>query len=354
MKYLKLIFNNIPKKFKNKKTILLIFVFIIVYIFITRGAADTKLIETSKAHIDKIELEVFAIGKIESINNSSLNFPVSGKVVWVNVQEGDIVKKGQVIASLDKEIFEIALRQAQQSVVAAEAALIQVYDGLPNDDTFQSRVDRTAAEKTKNQAFDDQKLAERNLKNINLVSPINGTVVELNIKVGEEILLTESVARIADVNNLQFTADIDESDIGSIKASQVAIIYLEAFPDEEIKSKVIALGFEGVLTAIEATVFEVNFELASNEKYILGMNGDVQIVTREKDNIIVVPIEALFDENVVWVKKDGNYVQTNVEIGIQNDTYAEIKSGLEIDEEVVISHFDEIGKESLLQKILPF
>ena len=83
------------------------------------------------------------------------------------------------------------------------------------------------------------------------------------------------------------------------------------------------------------------------------MNGDVQILTNEQNNVLTVPIEALFEENIVWVRENGSYSQKEVEVGIQNDIDAEIKSGLEEGEKVVISGFDEIGKESLIQKLLP-
>ncbi|OGD88270.1 hypothetical protein A3J17_05225 [Candidatus Curtissbacteria bacterium RIFCSPLOWO2_02_FULL_40_11] len=355
MKYLKIIFKKIPKRFKNKKTIVLIFAVLLIVYLGLRGGANQDLIQTANAQKGTVKSEVFATGKIESDSQSSLNFPVSGKVVWVNVKEGDFVKKGQAIASLDKEKFEVALRQAQQDVIAADAKLEKVYDDLPDNriESFQDKINRTAAEAVKNQAFDAVKLAERNLKDTILTALIEGTLVELNINVGDEILPTETVARIADTNTIQFTAEIDESDIGKINLGQTAIIFLDAFEDVEILSSVTSIGLEGKITATEATVFEVVFELEKKDKYILGMNGDVQILTNEQNNVLTVPIEALFEENIVWVRENGSYSQKEVEVGIQNDIDAEIKSGLEEGEKVVISGFDEIGKESLIQKLLP-
>lgn len=356
MKILRLLLKFTPTRLKTKKAILSI-MFILVLIFVgNKGGANKELIEIASVTSADIKSEVFATGQIESINDSTLNFPVSGKVVWVNVQKGDHVKEGQAIASLDKEKFEIAIRQAQQDVVAADAVLLKTYDDLPNNETetFQEKIDRTAAEKTKNQAFDALKLAERNIKDILLVSPIEGTIVNLNIKVGEEILLTEIVARVADTDNLQFSAEVDESDIGLIKIGQSTTIYLEAFPGDEIESSVNSLGFEGVLSSTQSTVFEVIFEIIPNDKYILGMNGDVQIITQKNDNVLLIPIEALFDEDIVWLKTNGKYMKTDVDVGIQNDVFAEILRGLDEGSEVVISGFNELEKESLVQKILPF
>src|SRR3990167_6531059 len=207
MKYLKIIFKKIPKRFKNKKTIVLIFAVLLIVYLGLRGGANQDLIQTANAQKGTVKSEVFATGKIESDSQSSLNFPVSGKVVWVNVKEGDFVKKGQAIASLDKEKFEVALRQAQQDVIAADAKLEKVYDDLPDNriESFQDKINRTAAEAVKNQAFDAVKLAERNLKDTILTALIEGTLVELNINVGDEILPTETVARIADTNTTSKT-----------------------------------------------------------------------------------------------------------------------------------------------------
>jgi len=347
--------NKIPKIFKNKKSITVLIVVLIIIIIGSRGGADEELIDTVNVSRSDIKSEVFATGKIESQSDSSLNFAVSGKVNWVNVKEGDFVKKGQAIAALDKELFEIALRQKQQDVVAADAILQQLYDSQKDVvvENYDQKIARTAAEKTKNQAFDEVKKAERNLKDAVLTSPISGTVVDLNIKVGDEILSTETVARVADTENIQFIGEIDESDIGNIKVGQKATIFLEAFPDEALHSSVVSIGFEGDLTATEATVFDVKFDIELNEKYILAMNGDVQILTNEQNNVLTAPVEALFEENIVWVRENGSYSQKEVEVGIQNDIDAEIKSGLEEGEKVVISGFDEIGKESLIQKLLP-
>src|SRR3989344_289830 len=353
MKYLKIIFKKIPKRFKNKKTIVLIFAVLLIVYLGLRGGANQDLIQTANAQKGTVKSEVFATGKIESDSQSSLNFPVSGKVVWVNVKEGDYIKKGQVIASLDREKFEIALRQAQQDVVAADAKLEKVYDDLPDTriESFEDKINRTAAEAVKNQAFDAVKLAERNLKDATLTSPIDGTIIELNVKAGEEVSAAETAAKVADTASIHFISEIDETDIGSISEGQNALIHLDAYPDQEINSKVQKVSSFGTTIETEATVFEVEFAFPAEDKFIIGMNGDIQITTEEKNNVLSVPVEAMAAENSVWVSKNGQYIEKEVEVGIQNDSQAEIISGIEEGETVVIEGFDEIGKKNLIQKL---
>ena len=353
MRYFKIIFKKIPKRFKNKKTLAAVVTLFLVAFFALRGGANQDLIQTANVQKATIKSEVFATGKIESESQSSLNFAVSGRVVFVSVKEGDYIKKGQVIASLDREKFEIALRQAQQDVVAADAKLEKVYDDLPDNriESFQDKINRTAAEAVKNQAFDAVKLAERNLKDATLTSPIDGTIIELNVKAGEEVSAAETAAKVADTASIHFISEIDETDIGSISEGQNALIHLDAYPDQEINSKVQKVSSFGTTIETEATVFEVEFAFPAEDKFIIGMNGDIQITTEEKNNVLSVPVEAMAAENSVWVSKNGQYIEKEVEVGIQNDSQAEIISGIEEGETVVIEGFDEIGKKNLIQKL---
>lgn len=339
---------------ERKKSVLVIILIFVFIFFGFRGGPDKDLIKTANVEKDTIKSEVFTTGKVESESQSDLHFAVTGKVAWVPVKEGDFIDKGQVVATLDKEKFEIALRQAQQDVVAADAKLEKAYDDLPDNriESYQDKINRTSAEAVKNQAFDAVKLAERNLKDTVLTSPIGGTVTRMNIKPGEEILVTYVVAQVSDTTNIHFTADIDETDIGSIKPDQSAAIFLDSYPEEEIKSKVEKIGSFGTTSQTESTVFKVDFFLSEDSKFIIGMNGDAQITTAEKQQVLTIPTEALVDENMVYIHRNNAYEKILVEVGMQNDSQVEILSGLSEGDQVVTEGFDEIGKKSLIQKLL--
>src|SRR4030042_3350210 len=167
MDLIKKILSRLPKFLKTKRAILAIIVFVILAFILTRGSADKDKIKTAQAEQKNIASEIVASGKIASLNETTIHSAISGKVVWVAVKEGDWVKKGQVIASLDKEVYEIALRQKEQDMVAADAALQKVYDDIKdrrNSESYTDKINRTAAEATKNQAVDAWLGAQRNLK----------------------------------------------------------------------------------------------------------------------------------------------------------------------------------------------
>ena len=344
-----------PKILKSKKVLLALLIIFILAFIITRGGADADKIKTAQVEQKNIASEIVASGKISSQSKSTIHSAVSGKVVWVPIKEGDTVKKGQAIASLDKEKYEIAQRQAQQDVVAADAELEKLYDGRRNktsNESYDEKIARTAAEATKNKAFDALKKAERDLKDTVITTPFSGTIIELNVHPGEEIFYTTEVAKVADIDNLNFTAELDDTDVGGIKEDQKTIITLDAFPEEELDSQVESISFVSNTTSSGADVFEVKFKLERLTDYRIGMNGEARIITQEQNDVLVVPLEAIFEESYVWIKTDGNYIKKKVEIGIESDSEIEVISGLSKDETVVIAGLEQISKKNLVGKIL--
>ena len=349
------IYQKIPKILRNSKVIFASIIILILVVLGTRGGADTDKIKTAQAEQKNIASEIVTAGKISSQSESTIHPAVNGKVVWVPVKVGDYVKKGQTVASLDKEKYEIALRQTEQDVVAADAELEKLYDGRRNKTSIESydeKIERTAAEAAKNKAYDEWIEAKRNLKDTVITSPFAGTVIKVNVHPGEEIFYTTEVAKIADIENLNFTAELDDTDVGKIKEGQKTIVTLDAFPEEEIVSQVESISFVSNVTSSGSDVFEVKFNLEQSEDYRIGMNGESRIIIQEKEDVLAVPIEAIFDENFVFTKTNGDFVKREVEKGIESDSEIEIVSGLTKDETVVVAGLEEIGKKNLFAKIL--
>jgi len=352
---IKKIYEKFSKTSKNKKILIAAVILTITSFWVTRGGVNPDKIKTAQVEQKSIRSEIVASGKITSLNETTIHPAVNGKVVWVPIKEGDYVKKGQAIASLDKEEFEIAQRQAQQDVVAADAELEKLYDGRRNKTSIESydeKIARTAAEAKKNKAVDALKKADRDLKDAVLTSPFSGTVINLNIHPGEEIFYTTEVAKIADTQNINFTAEIDDTEIGKIKEGQEVIITLDAFPEEEQGSQVTSISSEGTTTSTGATVFEVKLNFTQSSNYRIGMNGEASIITQEQSDVLVVPIEAIVDDKYVWTKINGGFEKKEVAKGIESDSEIEITSGLSKGETVATAGFDQIGKKSLVQKIL--
>src|SRR3990167_3124929 len=355
MKSPKSLFQRIPAPLKGKRAIAVAVAILILYFFLNRGAGDLDKITTVNVSREDIKSQVLASGKVTSENSATLHFAVSGKVVWTGVKEGDYVKRGQTIASLDREKYEIALRQAQQDVIAADAALEKVYDDIAHSsadtESIDEKIKRTAAEATKNKAWDAMLGAKRNLKDATLTAPFAGTVNSLNINAGEEIFATTEVVKIADNGSLEFVAEVDETDIPKVKTGQIAQISLDAFEDESFDSEVLSINTQSIQTSTGATAYEVKLKLPKEKNFFLGMSGEGEITVDKKQDVLIIPIEEVIDDKFVYVKQDGEFVKKEVSLGLSSESDAEVTLGLSEGEEIVTGGFDQIGKKSLLQKL---
>lgn len=340
--------------FKKKKIILLFLVFVaIIYFFVQRSAKGPE-IKTAKSQTQSIKSTVVASGSIKAKDSANLTFSSAGKVAWIGVKEGETVFKGQALASLEKEKFEIALRQAQQEVVATDAALQKVYDGLPKDkvESFTDKVNRTAAEANKNQAFDALKEAERQLKNSTIYSPLAGTITHINVVPGQEVQVTTVIGEVADLSLKEFVSEVDETDIGKILERQKVIITLDAFQNQAFESQVEQIANSSTTTTTGATAFLVKFLLDDTNNVRIGMNGEVEIIIEEKDNTITIPTEALIEDHYIWVKTAVGYEKREINKGIESDFDVEITNGLTDGKDVVISGSESIGKKNWFQKLI--
>jgi len=354
MNFAKKLINKLPKNLKSKKTIFAILIVLSGFYFLSRGSADLKKIETVKVLSEDIRQEVLASGKISADKESTIHSAVSGNVVWVGVKSGDYVARGKAIVTLDRERYEIALRGAQQDVIVADAELVKVYDDIGKGDsveTFDERIKRTAAEAKKNKAFDAVKLAERNLKDTTIVSPIAGTVVELSVNAGDEILPTQEIAVVSQTGNIKFVAEVDEVDVVKVKKGQQVLLTLDAYEGRTFDSKVSEIGQRSITTSTGATAYEVDINLSEQQDFLLGMNGEANILISAVSDVLVVPTDAVVDDKFVYVKAQDLFEKKQIEPGIASDQDVEVKSGLLPGDEIVVSGFDEIGKLSLLQRI---
>ncbi len=341
-------------QFITKRNILILVLLFAVYAILTRGAADTNQIQTAKIGQKNLTATVIASGIVKSQNESSLHFAVSGKLTWIGPKEGDTVEKGQKIAQIDPEKYQIAQRQAEQDVIAADAILEQTYNNIHINgvENYDQRVQRTDAEADKNKAFDAQKAAQRALRDTTLFSPISGKVFEISPNVGEEVFATTEIAKIGQTGDLEFLAEVDETDIPKIKEGQKTTINLDAFENQPLTAIIKIISEGSITTSTGATAYQVKMDMPESAGYKSGMNGEAQIEVNQSENVLSAPIEAIIDEKFVWKKEKGEYKQVEIQIGLETDSEVEVVKGLENGDEIVTSGFEQINKKSLLQKII--
>lgn len=291
----------------------------------------TPALETQKVEYKNLIQSVSVSGDISSESIANLSFLSSGKLSYLVGKVGENVFAGQIIASLDKTKLQANLRQYQQDFNAAKAAVEQVYDQTKraSDLNFAQKVSQTSAEATQNKSYDNIKIVEQQLRDADLVSPINGTIVKEDVSVVGSNVSVTNVFTVADPNNLYFQMEVDEADIAKVKIGQQVKITLDSFPDETITTTVQSIDFVSHTTSTGGNAYTVKSNLISNGLALkVGMNGDVDIIINEKKNVLVIPSSAIFDDNKVYVKTKTGTTQKTIELGLQSDTDTEVISGL--------------------------
>ena len=274
-------------------------------------------------------------GKIAAEREAKLRFLSSGKVGYVKVKEGDIVKKGQALMGMDQRDLAAAETAAYYSYVAADANAKEAEDlvrGHDKDETFAQKNDRVAAQTARDKAYETWQIAARAKQNGNLVSPIDGVAVSVTVTVtGETVGVTDGVD-IVDPESLYFDTEVDEADLGKITEGMAAKVKLDAFADKDFEGTVEKIGFVTRVSDTGATVVPVKIKMP-NMNLLIGLNGDATLVTGEAKNVLAVPIEAVVDGKIENDKGE----KISVETGLVGDTYIEIKSGVKEGEWIRLS-----------------
>ena len=287
------------------------------------------------------------IGNLKSISDASFELETDEKIVYNDgsgieieallVSEGAIVKKGTPLFRITEDTFNNIVTSKKKTYLQAEESL-------------------TKAENSYDDAIDDY-------DEYYITAPIDGTIITKDAKVGDKIQRSTSnaktLATIYDLSELSFDMDIDELDINNIKNGQEVNVQADAFNNKVFKGKItnvslVAANSNGV------TNYPVTVTLTDTGELLPGMNVDAYVILANVENAVAIPADALQRGNVVYVLntsptiKSGNYntdgitdrvknrvpdgfTAINVETGISNANYIEIKSGLQEGDEVYVS-----------------
>jgi RND family efflux transporter MFP subunit len=287
---------------------------------------------------------VTSSGTIESQTQLELKFQTSGQLAWVNVHEGDEVKKWQALAGLDprelQKTLEKYLRDYSKERNDFDEAQLETYRNQELTDTVKRILEKNQWDLEK--AVLDVELRDLALKYATLLSPIDGLVTHIDVPVsGVNITPAAAVFTVVDPVNLNFEAEIDETDIGFLAVKQPAELSLDAYLDETFPVTVDSIDFNSTLASDGSTVFIAKFKLDNPDrtKFRLGMNGEVKITVAEKTDALTVPIEAVIEQetDVVKVIKDNQVIEQPVQLGLITDDQAEVLSGLEPGQTIVVS-----------------
>ena len=324
---------------------------------------------TSKVEKGNIQTSITATGTIEPVTSVTVGTQVSGIVSKLYVDYNSEVKKGQVIAELDKTNLISELNTAKANLSSAQSTLAYeqanhqryktLYDkGLVSADEYESaRLSFLKARDQVTASSQSVQKAQTNLGYATITSPIDGVVLSKSVEEGQTVAAsfnTPELFTIAqDLTNMRVIADIDEADIGGVSEGQRVSFTVDAFPDDQFEGKVTQVRQQAT-TESNVVTYEVVISAPNNDlKLKPGLTANVTIYTLEKNDVLTVPSKALrFTINEALISKEqkiedcqaphklwtmeGNTFKAHaVEVGTTNGLITEVVSGIAAGTEVL-------------------
>lgn len=342
---------------------------------------ETSAFTVAPAERGDLRLTVSATGVVTPLVEVEVKSKAGGEIRTFPFREGDRLRKGQIVVTLDPETEKSRVNQATADTLMAEGRLdkarIAERDArLKLKRTTRlfkngviSRQDLDDAEIALAKAVSDVKIAEaelirarealseaqKRLADTQVRSPITGTILKKFVEEGQVISSTLSSASegtplftMADLDRLNVKAMVDEVDIGAVREGQEAIITVDAWPDRAFTGKVTRILPQGRVERT-VTVFDVEIGVEDRDRELLkpGMTAGVEIVTEVRRGVLLAPAEAVRTKSgktVVHVVRAGRPVAVEVETGKTDGVKTEIVKGLGEDDEVIVSGLDGDGK----------
>lgn len=359
-------------------------VILIAWFFLRGGKKEEKVsFETAKVETGKIQTSITATGTIEPVTSVTVGTQVSGIVSRLYVDYNSIVKKGQVIAELDRTNLISELNTSKANLASAQSTASYelsnynryktLYDkGLVSADEYESALlSYQKAKEQVNTSRESVRKAETNLGYATITSPIDGVILSKSVEEGQTVAASFNTPELfviaQDLTDMRVIADIDEADIGGVKEGQRVSFTVDAYPDDTFEGHVTQVRQEAT-TESNVVTYEVVISAPNADlKLKPGLTANVTIFTLEKENVLTVPSKALrFMPNEallqkgesiedcegahkLWTKEGSVYKAHKVETGTTNGILTEIVGGIAAGTEV-LADFEISGGEPQMEQ----
>jgi macrolide-specific efflux system membrane fusion protein len=289
--------NNLKRKLLSKKILALLVLIIAgagfgAKYYFQKNENNVQLRE-NKVERGNIEITILSTGTVQPENRLEIKAPIPGRVEKILIKEGDYVKKGKILAWMSSAERATLLDSAQASGEEEVKKWEEIYRPTP------------------------------------IIAPIDGTIVLKNIENGQTFTTTDAILVMSD--RLTVKAQVDETDIASIKLKQAAEITLDAYPETKISAQIDQIAFEAT-TVSNVTTYIVDVLPKEIPSFMRsGMTANVKFFMDGKNDVLTVPNDAVKiqdGKSTVIVLQDGDRVEREIEIGITDGKKTEVISGL--------------------------
>lgn len=344
------------------------------------GDKQVMTYEMTEVSRGDISMYVTATGTIEPVTEVQVGTQVSGIIDKLFVDYNSEVRKGQIIAEMDKVTLESEVKSAQAA-----------YDGNKAEYKFQEKnYSRSRGLYEKNLISDSEyeqaeynyemaksafhsseaelARAQRNLSYATIASPIDGIVIDRAVEEGQTVAAGFETPTLftlaADLTQMQVVADVDEADIGGVREGQRASFTVDAYPDDIFSGVVAQIRLGSTNSSSSSLTSSTSESVVTYEVVILAENpelklkprltANISIYTEEKHDVLLVQSKALrfkpefplvgkkdivrdcAGQNKLWTKSGNTFTAMPVETGISDGVYTEIKGGTEEGTEVIL------------------
>ncbi len=350
----------------KKKTLVIVAVAAIAALavwLLSGGKKEEKItFDTAAVAPANIMNSITATGTIEPVTSVTVGTQVSGIVSKLFVDYNSVVKKGQVIAELDKTNLMSQLNTAKTQLATAQSQLnyqtanYKRYKTLfekglvAADDFDNAKLSYTQAKEQVASAKEEVQRAQTNLGYATITSPIDGVVLSKSVEEGQTVAASFSTPELftiaQDLTNMQVVADVDEADIGDVKEGERVTFTVDAYPDDTFKGEVKQVRQEATTTNNVVTYEVVISAPNADLKLKPGLTANVTIYTAERKGVLSVPSKALRftpqketvgkmkivdvanAKNKVWTIEGNSIVAHKVNIGMTDGTNTQIVGGI--------------------------
>lgn len=311
-------------------------------------------------------------GTVEARRRSRIAAEIGGRVVEVRHREGAHVTAGEPLIRLAEESLRARLEQTKEGVPVAQARL---EDACLRRDRSRRELDRTRRLAEQNVASEDRldalqygfdsarvaceaakaelaqaranlRAAESELSKTLIVAPFDGVVAEVNVEVGEwvtpspPLLTSPAVIDLIDPTSIYVSAPMDEVDAGAIVMGLPVKVSVDSRPGQSFPGRVARVAPYVLDTEAQNRTLEIEVSIDDPkiaESLLPGTSADAEVILETRADVVRIPTSALLRSEKVLVLEDGILVERAVELGLRNWQYAEVRSGLELGETVVVA-----------------
>ena len=350
----------------KKKTLVIVAVAAIAALavwLLSGGKKEEKItFDTAAVAPANIMNSITATGTIEPVTSVTVGTQVSGIVSKLFVDYNSVVKKGQVIAELDKTNLMSQLNTAKTQLATAQSQLnyqtanYKRYKTLfekglvAADDFDNAKLSYTQAKEQVVSAKEEVQRAQTNLGYATITSPIDGVVLSKSVEEGQTVAASFSTPELftiaQDLTNMQVVANVDEADIGDVKEGERVTFTVDAYPDDTFEGEVKQVRQKATTTNNVVTYEVVISAPNADLKLKPGLTANVTIYTAERKGVLSVPSKALRftpqketvgkmkivdvanAKNKVWTIEGNSIVAHKVNIGMTDGTNTQIVGGI--------------------------